>query len=71
VLLVYGPRASYFHSPYVDSYGERHKHFRGRPLFLDERRMEALRKLWANQRVAYEVVLSRSTAKQVVHNFWY
>jgi hypothetical protein len=68
VLLIYGERACYFASPYVDAYGERHKQFRGRPLFLDARRLEALRRLWATQRVAYEVVHSRSAAKHVIFN---
>lgn len=68
VLLIYKERACYFPSPYVDAYGERHKQYRGRPLFLDDRRLEALRRLWAQQRIAYEVVHSRSAAKQVIFN---
>lgn len=71
MLLIYGDRASYFPGPYVDAYGERHKQFRGRPLFLDQRRLEALRKLWSKQRVAMEVVHSRSTSKQVIFNGYY
>jgi len=71
VLLVHGDRASYFPSPYVDAYGERHKQFRGRPLFLDARRLEALRRVWARQRVPYEVVHSRSTSKHVIHHAYY
>jgi hypothetical protein len=71
VLLIYGDRACYFASPYVDEYGERHKQFRGRPLFLDERRLEALRRVWARQRVPYEVVHSRSTSKHVILTNYY
>jgi len=55
----------------VDAYGERHKQFRGRPLFLDERRLEALRKLWARGKIGVEVVHNRSTSKQVIHNGYY
>lgn len=66
VLLIYLDRACYFPSPYVDVYGERHKQFRGRPLHLDERRLEALRRVWAKQRVPYEVVQARSTSKHVI-----
>ncbi|CAN0458875.1 unnamed protein product, partial [Hapterophycus canaliculatus] len=41
VLLIHGRKASYFPSPYADAYGERQRHsFRGRPLFLDQRRYE-------------------------------
>ena len=39
ILLLYGSRASYYTSPYVDSHGEEHQHFKGRPLFLDRRRL--------------------------------
>jgi hypothetical protein len=71
VLLIYQKRASYFASPYVDAYGERHKQFRGRPLFLDDRRLEALRKLWARQGVANTVVHARNTARQVIYRSYY
>lgn len=71
VLLIYLDRACYFPSPYVDVYGERHKQFRGRPLHLDERRLEALRRVWAKQRVPYEVVQARSTSKHVILTNYY
>ena len=38
ILLMYASRASYFTSPYIDSHGEKHRHFKGRPLHLDEKR---------------------------------
>ena len=38
ILLLYASRASYYTSPYVDSHGEKHRHYKGRPLFLDEKR---------------------------------
>ena len=41
ILLCHGPRAAYFPTPYVDEYGEKHRHFRGKPLHLDRNRCEA------------------------------
>ena len=38
ILLMYDSRASYFSSPYTDSYGEKHRQFKGRPLHLDKKR---------------------------------
>ncbi|CAM9422800.1 unnamed protein product, partial [Choristocarpus tenellus] len=55
ILLLHGQRAAYFPSPYVDSYGERHRNFRGRPLFLDQRRYGVVRGLWVKHQVAHEV----------------
>eukprot|EP00752_Nemacystus_decipiens_P017203 g15412.t1 len=67
VLLIHGRRAAYFPSPYVDAYGERQRHtFRGRPLFLDQRRYDVVRGLWAKHIVAHEVVQNRSTSRQVI-----
>ena len=71
VLLVHGPRACYFASPYVDAYGERHGQFRGRPLHLDEQRIEVVRKLWATHGVEQQVVQSRSNSRQVIINSYY
>ncbi|CAN0530175.1 unnamed protein product, partial [Ectocarpus sp. 8 AP-2014] len=56
VLLMHGRRAAYFPSPYVDAYGERQRHsFRGRPLYLDQRRYDVVRGLWVKHLVAHEV----------------
>ncbi|CAN0312884.1 unnamed protein product, partial [Laminaria digitata] len=56
ILLIHGSRASFFPPPYVDAHGERQRHsFRGRPLFLDERRYSVVRGLWAKHLVAHEV----------------
>lgn len=42
----------------MDAYGERQRHtFRGRPLFLDQRRYDVVRGLWAKHLVAHEVCL--------------
>lgn len=58
VLLIHGRRAAYFPSPYVDAYGERQRHtFRGRPLFLDQRRYNVVRGLWVKHLVAHEVCM--------------
>ena len=70
-LLVHGPRACYFASPYVDAYGERHGQFRGRPLYLDEQRIEVVRRLWATHGVEQQVVQSRSNSRQVIINSYY
>ena len=47
LLLVRGSRASVFLSPYLDSHGEEDIGLqRGRPLFLNTQRFEALEALW-------------------------
>jgi Proteolysis_6 C-terminal len=71
VLLSIGPRCSYFPTPYVDDYGEKHKHCRGRPLHLDTKRLEILRKLWVTHGVGNEVYQKRSTSSRVVINGHY
>ncbi|CAB1103163.1 unnamed protein product [Ectocarpus sp. CCAP 1310/34] len=72
VLLIHGRRAAYFPSPYVDAYGERQRHsFRGRPLYLDQRRYDVVRGLWVKHLVAHEVVQNRSTSRQVIINDHY
>ncbi len=38
VLCCYHGRASYYPAPYVDDHGEKHKHHRGKPLYLDIKR---------------------------------
>ena len=71
VLLSIGPRCSYFPTPYVDDYGEKHKHCRGKPLHLDDGRLEILRKLWVTHGVGNEVYQKRSTSTRVVINGHY
>ena len=70
VLLVHGPRACYS-SPPRRRDGERHGQFRGRPLYLDEQRIEVVRKLWATHGVEQQVVQSRSNSRQVIINSYY
>ena len=71
MLLSIGPRCSYFHTPYVDDYGEKHKHYRGKPLHLDVNHREILRKLWVTHGVGNEVYQKRSTSARVVINGHY
>jgi hypothetical protein len=35
MLFLYHRRATYMPAPFVDDHGEKHKHFRGKPLYLD------------------------------------
>jgi hypothetical protein len=65
-LCAVGGYFSYFPSPYSDDHGERHRHFRGKPLHLDERRYNELRKLWASHGVGNEVLSKRSTSARVI-----
>jgi hypothetical protein len=70
-LLIHGVRAAYFPSPYVDTYGERHRNFRGRPLFLDQRRLALLRSVYKRHAVPQEVVQIRSASRAVIRNNFY
>lgn len=38
VLLLDGLRGTYYPAPYVDAHGEKHRSFRGKPLFIDAKR---------------------------------
>merc|ERR1711918_77369 len=60
ILLLYASRASYYTSPYVDSHGDKHRHYKGRPLFLDEKRNEIIRKFWVKHGIPREVIKNRS-----------
>lgn len=72
ILLIHGRRAAYFASPYVDSYGERHRSIRGRPLFLDKKRYAVVRGLWVNHLVAHEVREGRlCRAQPLLFYFWW
>ncbi|KAI9909055.1 hypothetical protein PsorP6_014486 [Peronosclerospora sorghi] len=72
VLLVYGPRSSYFGSPYLDMFGEEDINVRrGRPLYLSAKRMKALQALYATHQVANEVARNRRTSDQYIRNNYY
>jgi len=66
VLLLFGNRASYFPSPYVDQHGERQRQMRGKPLFNDERRYAILEDLFRGHEVPREIASKRSTLPQIV-----
>ena len=38
ILLLDGMRGTYYAAPYVDTHGEKHRSFRGKPLYIDEKR---------------------------------
>ncbi|CAI5710943.1 unnamed protein product [Peronospora effusa] len=72
VLLVFGPRSSYFGSPYLDMFGEEDINVRrGRPLYLNIKRMKALQALYANHQLANEVARNRRTSDQYIRNNYY
>ncbi|TMW59322.1 hypothetical protein Poli38472_004391 [Pythium oligandrum] len=72
VLLVFGPRSSYFGSPYLDMFGEEDINLRrGRPLYLNGKRMRALLTLYANHQLANEVARNRRTSDQYIRNNYY
>ncbi|KAG7380166.1 E3 ubiquitin-protein ligase ubr2 [Phytophthora pseudosyringae] len=72
VLLVFGPRSSYFGSPYLDMFGEEDINVRrGRPLYLNAKRVKALQALYANHQLANEVARNRRTSDQYIRNNYY
>lgn len=72
VLLVFGPRSSYFGSPYLDMFGEEDINIRrGRPLYLSTKRMKALQALYANHMLANEVARNRRTSDQYIRSNYY
>ncbi len=71
LVLMHRRRACYLPSPYVDDHGERHGQFRGRPLYLDRRRLDLLRALAANHEIPLKVVHNRSTSRQVIISGYY
>lgn len=72
VLLVFGPRSSYFGSPYLDMFGEEDINVRrGRPLFLSAKRMRALQSLYASHQLANEVARNRRTSDQYIRTSYY
>jgi len=71
VLINQGPRGVYYASPYIDCYGESQHSFRGKPLYLDNRRYESLNHLWATHQIPREVVSKRSNATRIIINNYY
>ena len=69
-LMIHGVKAAYIHSPYVDSHGETPQ-YRGRPLNLDESRLEILRKIWSGHKLREKTIAERGTNRQqIVPNFY-
>lgn len=66
VLLMSDGRCCYFPSPYADKHGEKHKQYKGRPLYLDKKRYEAVAKLWTSHRIPNEVLRIRSSSSRVI-----
>lgn len=65
-------RAAYYHSPYVDEWGEEDmKLNRGRPLYLSLPRLRALHALWRAHGVAQEVSRLRTGADRVIKTNYY
>lgn len=73
ILLCHGPRDIYYPSPYVDMYGESHHNstFRGKPLHLDARRYESLRRLWSLHQIPREIATKRANATRIIMNGYY
>jgi hypothetical protein len=70
-LLIYKEKATYFHSPYVDSHGETHMS-RGRPLNMDMERYRTLCSLYCGHTLRQQVISerSKSTRHHVIANFY-
>ena len=58
-LLIHKEKAVPILSPYVDSHGET-PHYRGRPLFMDISRYDALHELWSGHLTREKVISERS-----------
>jgi len=71
VLLLDGLRGTYYPSPYVDKHGEKHRSFRGKPLFIDAKRIKMLSKLWLSHGLPNEVASKRSNSTRVIINGHY
>ena len=72
VVVVRGPWAAYYASPYVDHHGEQDCGFRrGLPLSLSGERYTALGALWAAHKVSVEVAQARNTKDRVIRLRWY
>jgi len=72
VLLVDSNKSAYSPSLYVDENGEEDLGLkRGRPLFLNEARLQTLEALWRNNGIPREVTQIRSTSDRVIRDNWY
>jgi Proteolysis_6 C-terminal len=72
VLLMHNNKSAYSASLYVDEHGEEDPGLRrGRPLFLNEARYQALELLWRQHGVPREVAQIRSTSDRVIRDNWY
>lgn len=59
-------QASFFPPMYLDKYGEEDIGFRrGKPLYLDEGRLEQLRQTWLNHKIDEEVVRQGSKSYEL------
>ena len=71
-VLLRGPHAAYSISPYVDDNGEEDVGLRrGRPLYLDQGRIQHLYRLWAQHLTAREVVRERVMRERVIREAYY
>jgi hypothetical protein len=67
ILLIRGDTACFYSSVYVDEHGETDEHLRrGRPLFLNARRYDALQQLWCSHGVARKVAQMRNTSDMII-----
>ena len=72
VLLLSGMKSVYWKSIYVDSHGEEDIGLkRGRPLFLNQARLQALKDLYLNHDIVKVVASIRSTSDRVIREGWY
>jgi hypothetical protein len=83
-LLLFTQRGAYFTSPYVDSRGEKHRTFRGKPLFLDDNMsaplspssltlpsLKLVQRLQLSHGIPKEVTQKRSMSQRVIINNHY
>ena len=70
-ILMYKEKATYFHSPYVDSHGETHMS-RGRPLNIDIERYETLVGLYSGHLLRQQVISerSKSSRQNIISNYY-
>ncbi|GKY92493.1 hypothetical protein MPSEU_000219700 [Mayamaea pseudoterrestris] len=72
VLLIHNNKSAYCPSIYVDEHGEEDPGLRrGRPLFLNATRLQALEKMWRQHGIPREVAQIRSTSDRVIRDNWY
>jgi len=72
VLLIHNKKSAYSPSLYVDENGEEDNGLRrGRPLYLNNDRNQALENLWRTHGIPREVAQIRSTSDRVIRDEWY